>query len=200
MKRTALKLIPTEVVKKRKVYGSYQPWMKHVASEMVGKLGARTCDLATVFEVGESTIDHWLKNRPDFANAVHKGRLKAMTKVAQSLYEKAIGYSHPDTHIIPNRVKEYDEEGNLVRETTEALLIPIIKHYPPDAYAANKLLTVLARAQGWADVSNMNVNHMHSGDINIHKVEELSMENLSDEVKNLLFDINMKQLSDAQNN
>jgi len=42
----------------------------------------------------------------------------------------------------------------------------------------------------------MDVNH--SGDINIHKVEELSMEDLSEEVKALLFDINLKQLSDVQ--
>jgi len=202
MKRAAKSKPPRNVVNTTrsngKIYGSYQPWMVHVAAEMVGKFGARLCDLATTFEVAECTVDGWIKNKPAFANAVKKARLESMTRVAQSMYEKAIGYSHPDTHIISNRVKDYDEDGNLVCERTEALLVPIIKHYPPDAYAGNKLLTILARAQGWAEVSNMNVNHQLSGDINIHKVEELSMDNLSEEIKAMLFEVNLKQLSDVQ--
>ncbi|HDY86989.1 MAG TPA: hypothetical protein ENH82_02605, partial [bacterium] len=95
-KMTRAIAIPSK--KSGKVYGSYQPWMNHVAGEMVGKFGARSCDLATVFEVGETTIDHWIKNRPGFANAVHKARLKSMTKVAQAMYQLAVGYSHPDIH------------------------------------------------------------------------------------------------------
>ena len=44
----------------------------------------------------------------------------------------------------------------------------------------------------------MDVNH--KGDINIHQVNELSMEDLSDEVKALLFEVNLKQLADVQSN
>jgi hypothetical protein len=95
-------------------------------------------------------------------------------------------------------VKKYDEKGKVVSSKTEPLLIPIIKHYPPDTAAAVKYLSILAREQGWSEIHQVNMDVNHRGDINIHKIEELSMDDLSDEVKKLLFDLNLKQLSNAQ--
>lgn len=167
-------------------YGSYQPWMVQEAQELVGKLGARNVDLAEFFGVCEATIDNWIAGKREFNIAVRKGRLEAKLKVSQALYHRAIGYSHPDVHI-----------SNYKGDIT---VTDITKHYPPDAYAAHKYLTIMAREMGWADISNMNVNHNHSGEITHRKIEELSMEDLPEEVKNFIFDLNLKQLSDAQNN
>lgn len=173
-----------EPLQKRR-YGSYQPWMIKEAQELVGKLGARNVDLAEFFGVCEATIDNWIQRKREFNIAVRKGRLEAQLKVSQALYHKAIGYSHPDVHI-----------SNYKGEIT---VTDITKHYPPDAYAAHKYLTIMFR-DVWADVSNMNVNHQHSGEITHRKIEELSMEDLPEEVKNFIFDLNIKQLSDVQHN
>jgi len=177
----------------------YQSWMAADAEDLVGTLGARTHDLAEYFEVANSTIEYWLRVRPDFARAVRRGRIRAALKVSRALFSRAIGYSHPDVHVLSNRVKVYDEDGKVIEERTEPLLVPITKHYPPESWAAHKYLSIMFR-DVWADITKMDVEHTHSGEINIKQVEELSMDQLSDEIKELLFALNMKQLSDAQSN
>ncbi len=198
MKRTAPKILPTETVERRGRKGAYQPWMADDAQELCGKLGARIIDLAEYFNVSPATIDYWITKRPDFERAVKKGRLECMLKMSKALFHRGMGYSHPDVHISQQTIKEYDENGKLVSSQTKPLMTPIMKHYPPDTPAAIKYLSILGRELGWSEVSKVNMDVNHSGDINIHKVEELSMEDLSEEVKALLFEINLKQLSDVQ--
>jgi len=180
--------------------GSYQPWMADDAQELCGKLGARIIDLAEYFNVCPATIDYWITHRPDFERAVKKGRLECTLKVSQALYHRATGYSHPDVHILTNRVKVYDEKGNVIEEHTEPLMVNIIKHYPPDPTSAIKYLTIMARDQGWSEITRVNMDINHSGDVNIHQVSELSMEDLSEEARALLFEVNLKQLQDVQSN
>jgi len=163
--------------------GKYQPHMAEEAQELVGKLGARQCDLAEYFEVDESTVDNWMRIHPDFKRAVKRGRLEAGLKMAQALFQKGLGYSHPDVHITSH-------QGNIQ-------VTPIMKHYPPDTQAAVKYLSIIFR-EYWAET--MNVDHTIRGTITHKKVEELSLDNIPDEVKQLLFDIHLQQLSDAQSN
>lgn len=194
MRRTRLPLRKKPGPKSR-----LQSWMLKEVEELVGKLGARNKDLAEYFHVAESTIDYWIKNNPDFERAVRRGRLEACLKVSQALFHKATGYSHPDTVVLSNRVKEYDDEGKVISERTEPLLVPLVKHYPPDAYAAFKYLTIMFR-DVWMDESKLSIQHNINADINIKKIEELSLDNLSDEVKDFLFQLNLKQLNGAQSN
>jgi hypothetical protein len=202
VKRAQSKVLTPEIVKRgpgspgRK--GVFEEWMCEEAKDLCGKLGARIDDLALHFGVVPATIDYWIKNYHSFSRAVKQGRTECTLKVAQALFNRAVGYSHPDTHIMSQTVKKYDEKGKVVSSKTEPLLIPIIKHYPPDTAAAVKYLSILAREQGWSEIHQVNMDVNHRGDINIHKIEELSMDDLSDEVKKLLFDLNLKQLSNAQ--
>lgn len=85
-------------------------------------LGATDKDLAGFFCVEESTINNWKVAHPEFLESIKGGKDEADAKVAHSLYNRALGYSHPDIDI---RVAN----GEIV-ET------PIIKHYPPDATSA----------------------------------------------------------------
>ena len=188
--------LPKKVNKVGRI-GYYKPMFVDKAEELVGKLGAGNKELALAFNVSLGTIEYWMRTKDDFRLAVLSGRVNKGLKVSQALYQRAVGYSHPAVHIMPNRVREFDEDGNVIKEYTEALLIPIIKHYPPDTQAAIRILSILHR-EVWAE--NINVNHNVQGNINIKKVEELSMDNLNEEQKELLFSINLKQLSDGQNN
>jgi hypothetical protein len=54
-------------------------------------LGASNEELAGFFNVGLSSIQQWLVDRPTFRKAVAKGREAADAKVARSLYGRATG-------------------------------------------------------------------------------------------------------------
>lgn len=85
-------------------------------------LGAHNEELADFFSISTHTLNQWMHKHEDFSLAIKEGRQVADSKVAERLYERALGYSHPDTDI-----KVID--GEIV--TTE-----IVKHYPPDTAAA----------------------------------------------------------------
>lgn len=200
MKRAKPRLTPTEEVTRHGPgrRGAFHEWMCEEAKDMCGKFGARIDDLATHFDVCPATIDYWIKNKHNFSRAVKQGRSECVLKMSRALFHRGIGYSHPAIHFMMQTIKEYDENGNVTRSITQPLEVPYIKHYPPDTPAAIKYLSILGRENGWAEITKVNMDVNHSGDINIHKVEELSMESLSEEVRALLFEINLKQLSDAQ--
>lgn len=86
-------------------------------------LGATMDDLALIFAVHVTTLYQWIKQYPELSNAIKGGREAYDNNlVERSLRDRAIGYSHPDTHV-----------SNYQGEVT---LTPIVKHYPPDTAAA----------------------------------------------------------------
>jgi hypothetical protein len=78
-------------------------------------------DIAEAFDVTKRTIDNWKKQFPQFFHSLKKGKAVSDKKVVQSLYQRALGYSHPDTHI--------SNHQGIVTKTS------IIKHYPPETVA-----------------------------------------------------------------
>lgn len=160
--------------------GQYQPWMVEEAKELCSKLGARNKDLAEYFDVKEITIEHWIRHKPDFARAVKRGRFEAGLKVADSLYNRAIGYSHRDT-------KHFQHMGDVIS-------VPTMKHYPPDVGAASRYLSIVFR-EIWAEQNTVNVNNTYSGSIDVKHINELPIEDLTKQQQDLIFGINMKQLT-----
>lgn len=89
--------------------------------EKLCKLGATDKEIADFFEVDLSTISNWKLYYPNFFESIKAGKQLADANVVDSLYKRAMGYSHEDVDI-----KMY--EGNII-ETK------LIKHYPPDSTA-----------------------------------------------------------------
>lgn len=176
-----------------------QPEVIQKAEELTGIFGARHQELAQYFEVDVTTIDYWVKSKPEFAAAVYRGRARAGLTVSQALYKKATGCTITEQVVIQNEVKTYHENGRIKSRHIEPIIINVTKEIPPDAYAAHKWLSIIHR-EIWADVNKMDINHHHSGEITHRKIEELSLDELSEPVKNMLFELNMKQLSDGQSN
>ncbi len=85
-------------------------------------LGATDEGLANSFGVGEWTINQWKKKYKEFDTALKRGKEQADAEVAQKLYHRAKGYSHPEDKI-------FNDNGT-------ALIVPTTKHYPPDTVAA----------------------------------------------------------------
>lgn len=84
-------------------------------------LGATDKDLAGFFGVAESTLNLWKETHESFSESLNAGKAIADGKVAQSLFQLATGYSHPDTHFT-------SYEGTVIKTETT-------KHYPPSATA-----------------------------------------------------------------
>lgn len=131
-------------------------------------LGSTEKQIADFFEISTGTIDYWKQQKPQFKEALRKGRLIADANISHALYQVGMGYSHPDNVILTNRITEYDDDGKPLRSYTEPLVVPTIKHYPPNPYAINKWLSCRQRGT-WADVTKLEV----SGQISMLHFENL---------------------------
>lgn len=82
------------------------------------RLGATDKELAAFFGVTEKTVNNWKTAHPLFLQSLKAGKELADAEVADKLFQRAIGYSHPEVHI-----------SNFQGVITQT---PITKHYPPD--------------------------------------------------------------------
>ena len=81
-------------------------------------LGAKDSDLAKFFEVTESTLNEWKKVYPEFSESLKAGKELADAVIADSLYQRAKGYSHKAVKImVVDKVVVHEE---------------YTEHYPPD--------------------------------------------------------------------
>ena len=89
--------------------------------EKLARLGATDKDLADFFDVTEQTINNWKLARDGFFESLKKGKLLADANVASALYHRALGYEH--------------EEDKIFVDDGQPVIVPTIKHYPPDTVA-----------------------------------------------------------------
>ena len=85
-------------------------------------LGQTDAEMAAFFGVNEATLHRWKHAHKDFCESIKRGKADADAKVADALFQRALGYSHQDSHIS-------NYQG-------EVIVTPITKHYPPDTAAA----------------------------------------------------------------
>ena len=81
-------------------------------------LGATDVQLAEFFEVSEQTINAWKDKHPEFLESIKNGKEKADAEVADRLYQRAKGYSHP--------------EEKIFLHNGEPVKVETVKHYAPD--------------------------------------------------------------------
>ena len=107
-------------------------------------LGLTDAQLADVFGCAESTLNLWKLKQPEFSEAIKEGKGLADAKVAESLFHRACGYSHP--------------EDKIMQHDGAPLIVPTTKHYPPDPTAAIFWLKNRQKEQ-WRD----KIDHEHTG-------------------------------------
>lgn len=120
-------------------------------------------EMAAVFGISKQLMQDWKKYYPDFKAAIEEGRTHADARVVQALFERSIGYTHPET-------KFAIYEGEFTDERT------VLKHYPPDVAAIRMWLTNRQR-EHWKDRQS----HEHGGapdlpDIGIAQKNETKQE------------------------
>ena len=127
---------------------------KEEYGELVYKLcllGATDSDMADIIGVTEQTFNNWKTDHPEFFESIKRGKEIADANVASRLYERAMGYAHPEDKIFNNQGKE--------------MVVPTIKHYPPDPTAAIFWLKNRQRAN-WRDKQDIE----HSGNVTVETV------------------------------
>ena len=112
------------------------------AQALAGK-GLNEKDIAEIFGVSPQTIGNWKKAYPQFLIAIDKGTEISLGNVKRSMYEKAVGYTHPDIHVSNFRGK--------ITKTT------VLKHYPPDTTAGAFILKN-RDPENWKDKQEINGN------------------------------------------
>ena len=90
---------------------------------------------------------------------IRQGKLEADSNVAQSLYHRATGYSHPDEKIMQHK-------GEVVR-------VPTTKHYPPDTQAMGLWLKN-RRPKEWRETSHIKVENTQDSRLIVQLSPELT--------------------------
>lgn len=91
-------------------------------------LGLTDKEISGILDIAESTFYEWKKEYPSLSEAIKKGKEIADSKVAERLYQRALGYEHEAVEL--KVVSLGDNQGSEVQE------IPVIKKYAPDPISA----------------------------------------------------------------
>lgn len=122
-------------------------------------LGLTDVEMAQVLEVSERTFNTWKKKHVEFSTALKKAKEIADARVAQSLFERATGYSHPHQEIM------------LHQKTGDPVVVDTVKHYPPDTTAAIFWLKN-RQPDKWRDKTNIGIAWESMSDENLDKIIE----------------------------
>lgn len=115
-------------------------------------LGSTDAELADFFEVCEATINNWKNDYPEFLESIKRGKAQADSEVADRLYQRALGYEHPEVDI---RVVG----GEIVKTD-------ITKIYAPDPTAA--IFWLKNRQKGkWRDKIEQELTGADGGPVRI---------------------------------
>ena len=120
-------------------------------------LGLTDAEMARVWDVSEQTVNAWKQDHFGFLESINKGKAAADAVVADRLFKRATGYSHP-------AVKIFNEDG-------VPLIVDYVEHYPPDTGAAIFWLKNRQR-KTWRDKQEVESTVTQTTDMTVsHKVE-----------------------------
>lgn len=154
----------------------YKPEMDDVAFQMASE-GSIEAAIANTLGINPDTLGEWKKSNLGFSEALQRGKDIADSKVQESLYKRAVGYTHPAVKIFqrgwakklnPNSSDE-SEQSNDGEVPSDALIVPYTEHYPPDTNAASLWLRN-RRKEEWRDQNQ--TEHTVNGEI-VHYVARL---------------------------
>lgn len=110
-------------------------------------------EIAEVFGVERRVVDRWARQYPDFMETLRLGREIADSVVERALYQRAVGYTVPET------VVNVGKDGAVTK-------VPVVKHYPPDVAAARYWLEN-RRREDWKNRQEVEVSGKDGKPLNI---------------------------------
>lgn len=104
-------------------------------------LGATDAELASQLDVHVDTINEWKKVYPEFSESIKKGKYIADSKIANSLYNRAMGCRISKQQAIKLTTKEPvlnagGEPTRSMKQTERIEIVDLEEDVPPDTAAA----------------------------------------------------------------
>lgn len=128
-----------------------------VQAKKLAKLALTVPEMADIFDVSRNTFTRWMNENPEFRDAVKVGKEDADARVEQSLYHRAMGYSH-------DAVKIMVVDKEVVREE-------FTEHYPPDTTAMIFWLKN-RKPKEWRDKQEMDLSVEATVDVQVSSDRE----------------------------
>lgn len=167
----------------------YDPKMLPKIKKLV-LLGATNDQIADFLEVDRSNFYKWLQRFKELRDVINKGKLEADAAVADSLYQRALGYKHKAVKIIYDPIKArptyseaFDDEGNIVKTqdpidpNAGVIKVEYTEHYPPDTAAA-KFWLEQRQAQLFGQAAKLQLQGPDGGPIQTQPVDALTFDQL----------------------
>lgn len=160
--------------------GKYKYWLKCENLAKVtkwAKEGLFDRQIAQKMEISHETFYKWIKNYPEFADAIKKGKEIADKEIVNALYKRALGYSYKEVkeeYVADDNGVIRDKDGKSTKEVTVTH-----KSEPPNTAALIYWLNN-RRPDEWSNKSKLDVD----GNINIADVlakARKRLEELNDE-------------------
>jgi hypothetical protein len=129
-----------------------------------------------------------LRDNPEFYAAKKRGGMAADIEVVNSTFKNATGYEYTKVE------KTFDKNGRLISQklTTDKVKGDI---------TAQIFWLTNRQPDYWKHMNRIQLEH--SGDVthsHFHKLQDIPVEELSEEAQKMLFEINMKQLAGGRGN
>ncbi len=118
----------------------------------MAKTGLTDKQMSKELGITEKTLNNWKNTHNDFLQSLKKGKEDPDDNVEVSLYQRALGYEH--------------KEDKIFNHNGKALIVPTIKHYPPDSTSMIFWLKN-RRPERWRD--KQEIEHSGNMEINIGK-------------------------------
>ena len=136
-------------------------WKAEMADQVyeLALLGYTNQQYADFYKISVKVIEDWVVNNNSFVEARNKGRDIADSKVARSLYERAIGYEYVE------KFEARNADGNIIR-TEET-----VKKVHGDTSAALKWLALRHREK-WAVLQQSEHTIRYAGEVDVNILQE----------------------------
>lgn len=176
--KQVLKAFETRSAVPKKTRVKWKPDFLRIIYHMA-LLGAKEEEIATALGVKRNAISVWKRSRPGVREALRDGKMIADAKMAESFYQAGVGYSHPETKLIPNRVKTFNDKGKIIKDELVIERVEVIKHYPPNVTAGVKWLKA-RHPELWGEKANdtnaqiININTLNFADFSNAELEMLT--------------------------
>lgn len=112
-------------------------------AEKLSEYGLTDAQMADFFGVSIPTFNAWKAKNPEFLKSLKAGKDIADEQVVRALYNRAVGYDHHEDKVFNNN--------------GEPLIVPTVKHIPPDPSAAKMWLTN-RRGDEWRDKQEQRID------------------------------------------
>lgn len=121
-------------------------------------LGATDSELADFFSVTETTINNWKLRHSSFFESIRAGKVLADMEVANSTYNRALGYDYIEEQA--HKLRNSTGHGQY---TEKMEIVPVKRHMPADPKSQH-LWLLNRRPDKWRDrkehkVESTSVNH-----------------------------------------